>query len=428
MDIMELLTGGGDPQQQQLMAANMLRNRQEMNQALVKNRQQSQQYDMLNFAAQAAGNNQPLAAATGALQKTAQARARLTPVGQSAVVVGDQMLENPEYADNQAQMRQQHLLQAAGLLQARREQSQARSDTADMMEEGRNERAQQSAELRAELAAMTNSIRQQQVDARTAAAGKGKVMSAGEAAKIGDSEMTRDQFLQLAGSFKSEFGGHQLAGSLENTMGRLVGGKYADQANWWQNYAEQTNKVRHALFGSALTANEQKAFEQQTITPQMDSGEITRRLAQQTRAAALAHAKLVGSLGKAGYNVDNFNVDVPGAPVPGGNTPATIGTPAAGSVPLGTSSPTPVPGRGTPPAGIPTAPASNPRMGFNGGSQQTALGEQLAIMQQERYRATDPKSIAALDKEIVRLQAATGGGRAPAPKRIKVDINGNLVQ
>lgn len=409
MDIMDLLTGGGDPQQQQLLAAQMLRSRQGMNQALQSNRQQSQQYDMLNFAAQAAGNNQPLAAATGALQKTAQARARLTPLGQSAVVIGDQVMENPEYADSKAQDRQQHLLQAAGILQARREQVEGRAQTASESAALRAEIAQHSLDLRAQLGGQSNDIRQQLADQAAASKGKGKIMSAGEAAKIGDSEMTRDQFLQLAQSFKPEFGGHQIAGPLENTMGRLVGGKYADQANWWQNYAEQTNKVRHALFGSALTANEQKAFEQQTITPQMESGEIARRLGQQTRAAALAHSKLVGSLGKAGYNVDNFNVDVPGAFAPGGNAPATVGTPTP-AVP-----------------GLPAAPASTPRMGYNGGSPKTAAGEQLAILQQERARSTDPKDIAALDREIAKYQRASAPAAA-APKRIKVDINGNLVQ
>lgn len=323
MDLLELLLMGGDPAQQQLAQAQALRSKQALNTALEASGRDSRKYDLLNFAATAAGNNPALAAATGALQKSAQSR-KPQQLGQSGVIVGDQVYENPDYAEMKAADRQGRLLQAAALLQGRREAAELRRTTAQEAEAGRMERAQMLAELRAGLAGQTAASKAEKEAEKKALAALGKTMPAGQATKIGEAEGARDDYGRLLSSFKDDFSGGPVVAPLQNTLGKFGVDKYRDQSNWWQNYMEQSNKVRHALFGSALTANEQKAFEAATIIPGMNPKEIRRRLAQQHRAAAQAHQKQVQALGKAGYNVSNFDTMVPAdVPDPGAQPPNT---------------------------------------------------------------------------------------------------------
>lgn len=159
MDIMELLLAGGDPVQQQMIQAQALRSREKLNAALQKNRQDTSQYDLLNFAATAAGNNAPLAAATGGLQKSAQLRGRVQPLGQSGVIVGDELHENPEYNEVKSNERSNRMLQAAAMLDARRQQMQTKEDIFREAERGRMERHAENVALRQTLAGIAGGTR-----------------------------------------------------------------------------------------------------------------------------------------------------------------------------------------------------------------------------------------------------------------------------
>ncbi len=72
--------------------------------------------------------------------------------------------------------------------------------------------------------------------------------------------------------------GQQAASNLLSSAG--MGSEAMDESNeWWGDWNKYyENVARHELFGSALTAAEQKAWRQSTITPSMDPEQIRSRL------------------------------------------------------------------------------------------------------------------------------------------------------
>lgn len=89
---------------------------------------------------------------------------------------------------------------------------------------------------------------------------------------------------RYSGGFKDEYAGHLITGDIPNWIGRHVAGapgSLKDAANWWQDYSQYRNAVRHELFGSALTAPERSAFLESDITPRMAPDMIRRNLARQ---------------------------------------------------------------------------------------------------------------------------------------------------
>lgn len=86
---------------------------------------------------------------------------------------------------------------------------------------------------------------------------------------------------ELVQDFKPEYGGFfPGVGSLSNQW-KMARGDDTGQAQWWQRYAATANDIRHGLFGSALTANEQAAFDAAMVTPRMDPKQIATNLSRQ---------------------------------------------------------------------------------------------------------------------------------------------------
>jgi len=110
---------------------------------------------------------------------------------------------------------------------------------------------------------------------------------------------------RLATTFKSEFGGHTIAGDYSNTAGRMLGDK-TGQAQWWQDYQTHKNKTRNQLFGGALTPTESAEYDKQDIKPNMNAEQIKANLARQAELEKVGYSRLTGNLGKAGYNVEGF--------------------------------------------------------------------------------------------------------------------------
>lgn len=111
---------------------------------------------------------------------------------------------------------------------------------------------------------------------------------------------------RLAGSFKEGFGNHTILGDKSNTFKRIFGDE-TKQAQWWQDMDSQQNQTRHDLFGSALTATELAAWEKTSITPRMDSKQITENLARRSEIEARAASALARSYSVAGYNKAQIN-------------------------------------------------------------------------------------------------------------------------
>ncbi|MBW8366800.1 MAG: hypothetical protein K0M70_02950 [Arenimonas sp.] len=112
----------------------------------------------------------------------------------------------------------------------------------------------------------------------------------------------------LVGSFKPEFAGNVAGGTLENMAGRLGGERLGlatqGQADWWQQYDRLKNVVRNELFGAALTATEQAAFEAADITPNMDPTIVANNLGKQGEIVRRALDRKASVWKSQGYNPD----------------------------------------------------------------------------------------------------------------------------
>lgn len=322
-----------DPMMRQRTLAEYLRNskRAADQEALAAATAQTRQFDPM--AAIAPMLNNPGAVKSALIaQKNAQGSApvQLGNTGFMIPTTG-QFVESPMYADEKQASREATATNLQTRLAATAsEGAERRALTlaiAKLNEEGRNDRAAQANALRETIASLAAGRAAEKAAEKDADKAKGKNLSASEVRKLSDRGGVAVSFSELVGSFKPEYGGQGMesVASAQNILGKYqplgMGEKYADQSNWWQNYNDQKNLVRHTLFGSALTKPEQEAFDRANIKEGMSSDEISRRLSQQHRAAVRAYNKLKASYGQAGYNVSEMgdlvepaDVPMPGAP------------------------------------------------------------------------------------------------------------------
>ncbi len=298
-------------EEQQRLAAEMLRGQA----AMRANSAQGSRYDNLAAISQLANNDAAASAATMAA-KAAAARTKGAPMGNMGIMLPTgEFVTNPGYVQEKLEGRaQQRGLAGERALQAaqlQRERLEAQAEQNRLNRELRADLAQQSNALRGTIAAMGKGGKGE----------GGKALPFAAVEKLSKKENVRDAYVDLAENFKDNFSGTPGIASVENMLGKFAPGitGKGDQANWWQNYQEQTNLVRNALFGSALTATEKAAFDAQNIVPGMAPSEIKRRLAQQAYIADQAYTKLVEASGRSGYDVSGFSparVAKP-APAPG---------------------------------------------------------------------------------------------------------------
>jgi hypothetical protein len=121
--------------------------------------------------------------------------------------------------------------------------------------------------------------------------------------ELGEKGELATNFMRLTGTFKDEFGGKgaEFRGSVENWIGRNIGMGKGDQADWWQDYQMEKNKIRNKLFGSALTATEAAEFDRATINPGMRPDIIRKNLERQRQMALRAAKKLSKAYEAGGY-------------------------------------------------------------------------------------------------------------------------------
>lgn len=113
---------------------------------------------------------------------------------------------------------------------------------------------------------------------------------------------------RLMETFKPNYGGYKVkfAGDIANTIASTFGGDNEAQAEWWKAYDANDNVSRAATYGATLTPGETAAWERTTVNISMTPSMIERRMKER---AALIEAKrktTVENLGKANFNVDNF--------------------------------------------------------------------------------------------------------------------------
>ena len=113
---------------------------------------------------------------------------------------------------------------------------------------------------------------------------------------------------RLTETFKPNYAGYKVkfAGDIANTIASTFGGDNEAQAEWWKAYDANDNLARAATYGATLTPGETAAWERTTVNISMTPSVIERRMKER---AALIEAKrktIVENLGKANFNVDNF--------------------------------------------------------------------------------------------------------------------------
>ena len=322
------------PEERAMLTAQILRRRQQ-SEAMQQANAQANRFNNLAAITQMA-NNPGAANAAASAQKSAQAQYKPQSLGMQgfALPASGEFVSSPMYEEEQGARREEKRT-------ILRETLGSREALAREAEEGRNERAaaqvaaqREAANQRFMLGQTMAEIRRAQAEAAKATAGEkaaktaqGRTLAGSDVRDLSKKEGTASGFLTLAQSFKPEYAGTTFLATAENALGRYqplgVGKGYADQSNWWQNYNNSKNEIRNALFGSALTATEQAAFDRANITEGMQADEIRRRLGQQSQAAARAYNKLKANFGRAGYNIGEFNdlSEPQQVPAPGGQPP-----------------------------------------------------------------------------------------------------------
>lgn len=239
-----------------------------------------------------------------------------------------EMAESPEYRDAKNEARRDRVFKLALQQEDYRQKQFDKETEAEKDRQLKILLAQLAGSNRIDVAGIMAEAR------RAAAAAKGenkpgKTLPAGAIEKLSKQQGVAGVYDNLGATFKDDYAGTPLLANAQNTVGRFLGAGYEDQANWWQRYQEQTNAVRNELFGSALTAPEQQAFDRANIVPGMKASEVRRRLSQQARITALGVNRLKERYSQGGYDV----ADIPEVPVPAEFNPIQPAAPAASAGP-----------------------------------------------------------------------------------------------
>lgn len=136
-------------------------------------------------------------------------------------------------------------------------------------------------------------------------------MSAGDVAKLTDEGGKMQAVNRFSETFNDSYAGYggQMIGNAAMTAGRylpssIAPGKTEEASRWWQDYDRYKNQIRNDLFGSALTANEQAAFERADINPGMSPKQIRENLTRQSEAMKSAAKRKAQALSSEGYSTD----------------------------------------------------------------------------------------------------------------------------
>lgn len=109
-------------------------------------------------------------------------------------------------------------------------------------------------------------------------------------------------------TFKDSYAGKPFGmGEASNYLARnlpsfMTGQNERDAATWWQSYDRYKNVVRNDLFGSALTVNEQAAFEKADIQAGMNPSQIRGNLKIQKNIVEGGIKRKAGAMVAQGYD------------------------------------------------------------------------------------------------------------------------------
>lgn len=162
---------------------------------------------------------------------------------------------------------------------------------------------------------------------RAAATDKGRPMSITDITKLTEEGQKYGDLTRFLETFKPEYAGYMsgAVGNAANIAGRvlpksIVGEDVAAGSSWWQGYDRYKNVVRNDLFGTALTASEQAAFDRADILPSMQPDQIKKNLAMQKAIVENGLKRKASAMVQAGYDPRAigaaYGVDLGGLGVP----------------------------------------------------------------------------------------------------------------
>lgn len=134
---------------------------------------------------------------------------------------------------------------------------------------------------------------------------KPRNMSVTDIGKLTEESQKFSDLTRFADTFKPEYAGYasSVAGNAANLIGRnLPENRFSEGASWWQSYDRFKNVTRHELFGSALTATEQSAFEKADISPAMNPYQIKKNLELQKEIVTNGLKRKADAMISAGYD------------------------------------------------------------------------------------------------------------------------------
>jgi hypothetical protein len=143
-------------------------------------------------------------------------------------------------------------------------------------------------------------------------AGKEKQLPAGLQKDLGEKAASFNQLSSLESGFKPDYAGYGIAGvgDLANWTARQFNVGNTDAADWWQQYQAYRNKVRHEMFGAALTGTETAQWEKQDINPGMQPDRIKANIQRQREIIEGALRRRAASLAKQGYSKDAIKAEM----------------------------------------------------------------------------------------------------------------------
>lgn len=266
---------------------------------------------------------------------------------------------------------------------------------------------------------------------KTARTRQPRQFTASDVGKLSEEGAKLANLSGFADTFKDTYAGYGSSwlGNAANAAGRYlpestsrkIATNAPESAEWWQGYDRYKNVVRNELFGSALTATEQDAFEKADINPGMTPAQIRANLARQKEIAETGMRRKAGALAAAGYPVEvigkAYGLDpntLTGAPA---SQPATGQTPPPGrarSVPA-----QPQAGGGQAMAPLPPAATTPTTFSDRFGAQfppafaqrPTGNAQVDAVMAQGRdaiARGADPRKV---EERILQILQGQGQGR-----------------
>lgn len=133
---------------------------------------------------------------------------------------------------------------------------------------------------------------------------QGRAVPDSTAKRVEGAVAIRDTLDSALSSFRDDYAGNTLTGSLESMAQGLLGTGTPGQRDWWANFKQIDNQIRNDLFGSALTATEKAAYEATTVSERMNPAEVRRNLQRRAQIIKRALARQQNFLKKNGYDAE----------------------------------------------------------------------------------------------------------------------------